>query len=184
MEPSLSDESLVAGMAAGDTDAATAFVRRFQRRVFGLALAVVRDRSTAEDVSQEAFLRAWRGASGYDARRGGVATWLLTITRNLAIDSIRLRSTQPLDPELLEAKLDLRGHARPAAEEVSDTQLLRSALAGLPAEQRRAVVLAVYFGRTAQEISSLDGVPLGTVKTRIRAALMKLRAEVEVEGGR
>ena len=184
METSLSDESLVAGMAAGDTDAATAFVRRFQRRVFGLACAVVGDRGAAEDVAQEAFLRAWRSASGYDARRGSVAAWLLTITRNHAIDTIRMRSSQPLDPGLLEAKLDLHSQPRSDVDALPDTERVRAALAELPAKQRRALVLAVYFGRTALEISTLDGVPLGTVKTRIRAGLMKLRASLEVEDGR
>ena len=85
------DDALLAGFAVGDSDAAAAFIRRHQRRVFGLALAVVGDPVLAEDVAQEAFARAWRHAGAYDPRRGSVPTWLLTITRNLAIDAARLR---------------------------------------------------------------------------------------------
>ena len=77
----LSDEALLSGLAAGDADAATAFIRRFQARVFGLVLTIVRDEGTAEDVAQETFMRAWKHAHTYDSRRGRVATWLLTIAR-------------------------------------------------------------------------------------------------------
>ena len=88
---SVADDALVAGMAAGDADAASAFVERFQRRVFGLAYTIVGDARAAEDVAQEALLRAWRHAGVFDPRRGSVTTWLLTITRNLSIDALRVR---------------------------------------------------------------------------------------------
>ena len=97
----VSDEALLAGLAAGDHDAASAFVDRFQRRVFGLASTIVRDRGLAEDVAQEALLRAWRHAASFDPRRGTVATWLLAITRNLAIDTIRVRRPPAVDPASL-----------------------------------------------------------------------------------
>ncbi|MEI2706807.1 MAG: sigma-70 family RNA polymerase sigma factor [Ilumatobacteraceae bacterium] len=93
----LSDDALVAGMAVLDGEAAAAFVRRFQRRVYGLALHMVGDRSLAEDVAQTAFLRAWRAASTYDVRRGTVVSWVLTIARNASIDAIRARRIQPVD---------------------------------------------------------------------------------------
>src|ERR1700674_3833079 len=95
---SAADDALLAGYANGDPDASVAFVRRHQRRVFGLALSIVSDASLAEDVAQEAFTRAWRHATTYDTRRGSVPAWLLTITRNLAIDAIRLRRARPIDP--------------------------------------------------------------------------------------
>src|SRR3954469_18255156 len=82
----LSDEALLAGLAAGQPEAAAAFIRRFQARVYGLVITIVRDEGVAEDVAQETFTRAWRHAASYDARRGRVATWLLSIARNLAID--------------------------------------------------------------------------------------------------
>src|SRR5918999_31867 len=98
----LSDEALVAGFAAGDSDAATAFVRRHQARVFGLAVTMVGDPAVAEEIAQEAFTRAWRHAGAYDARRARVATWLLSITRNLAIDHLRAKRTEPLDPQVIQ----------------------------------------------------------------------------------
>ena len=97
----VSDETLVAGLAAGDRDAASAFVQRFQRRVFGLARTIVVDDRAAEDIAQEAFVRAWKHAGAFDPRRGSVVGWLLTITRNLAIDALRRRRAQPTDPEVL-----------------------------------------------------------------------------------
>ena len=81
------DDALLAAFAVGDPDAGAQFVRRYQRRVFGLALAVLGDRDAASDVAQEAFVRVWRHAAVFDARRGNVSTWLLTITRNLALDA-------------------------------------------------------------------------------------------------
>jgi RNA polymerase sigma-70 factor (ECF subfamily) len=181
-----SDEALLAGLAAGDKAAAAAFVRRFQRRVYGLALTIVGDPGTAEDVAQEAFLRAWRRAAAYDARRGRVLTWLLAITRNVAIDIVRLKRAQPIDPEVLASRLQLEQTREVSGEQssIADRELLRRAIGGLPDEQRRALVLATYFGRTAREISELEGVPLGTAKTRIRTAMIRLRETLEVSDER
>jgi RNA polymerase sigma-70 factor (ECF subfamily) len=174
-----SDESLLAGLAVGDAAAGTAFVRRFQRRVYGLAFGLVGDAGAAEDVAQEAFVRAWRHAQIYDTRRGSVATWLLAITRNLAIDTLRMRQTQPADPESL-----LALHPAPTSPAVDDTVVNSRAVAALgttlrrlPDEQRRALLLAAFYGYTAKEISEAEGVPLGTAKTRIRSAMLKMRAE-------
>ena len=174
---SASDEALLAGLAAGDADAATAFIRRYQRRVFGLAVVIVGDRAVAEEVAQEAFVRAWRHAAAFDARRGSVATWLLTITRNLSIDALRLNRSDPVDPDDLVA-LDLRTQERDpgdAAALAVESDRLRRAIADLPPDQRRALVLAAFRGATAREIGELDGIPLGTAKTRIRSAMLRLR---------
>jgi len=173
------DDALLDGFAAGDPHAAAVFIRRHQARVYGLAQSIVVDPVLAEDVAQEAFTRAWRHAATYDARRGTVPTWLLTITRNLAIDALRLRRSVPVDPATL-AALDLRvtgSDAEPArAAELADhSRRLRTALADLPHNQRRAVVLAGLCGRTAKEVSETEGIPLGTAKTRIRTAMRKLR---------
>jgi RNA polymerase sigma factor (sigma-70 family) len=173
------DEVLLAGFAAGDRDASAAFVRRFQRRAYGLAVTIVRDRGTAEDVTQEAFVRAWRYGPSYDARRGTVLTWLLTIVRNVAVDRSRLERPEPVDVEALEATLRL-GAARDEHAGVGERDELRQALATLPEEQRRALLLAAYLGRTASEIAELETVPLGTAKTRIRTAMRRLRAVMEV----
>jgi RNA polymerase sigma-70 factor (ECF subfamily) len=176
-----SDETVLAAMGAGDPDAAAVFVRRFQSRVYGLALTMLRDPGLAEDVAQDTFIRAWRYAGTYDARRGQVATWLLTIARNAALDRVRLRSATPMDPDVVAAELDRELPDEGAG--VAERARVRDAVAALPADQRRALVLAMYAGRTALEISELDGVPLGTVKTRIRAAMTKLRATLGVEHG-
>jgi len=94
-----SDEALLSGVALGDERAVLIFVRRYQRRLFGLALGIVGDSGMAEDVAQEAFIRILRHAAVYDVRRGSVATWTLTITRNLAIDALRVRRPIPTAPE-------------------------------------------------------------------------------------
>ena len=177
---SLTDEALVAGLAAGDRDAAASFVRRFQPRVFGLALTMVGDRAIAEEIAQEAFTRAWRHAGAYDARRGRVSTWLLTITRNLAIDHLRAKRTEPLDPKALSDVDSALWTSRPGApggRVDEETAALRDALGTLPAEQRRAVLLASLYGYTAREIAEIEDVPLGTAKTRIRTGLQKLTAD-------
>src|SRR3989442_14738100 len=95
----VSDDALLAGLATGDSDAAAAFVQRFQRRVFGLAVTIVGDPRAAEDIAQEAFVRAWRHAGAYDPRRGTDATWLLTITHNLAIASVLVRRPVVIVPD-------------------------------------------------------------------------------------
>jgi RNA polymerase sigma-70 factor (ECF subfamily) len=175
---SVSDESLLAGLAARDPDATEAFVARFQRRVYGLARAITGDGTLAEDVAQEAMLRAWRHASAYDPRRGSVATWLLTITRNLSIDEIRTRRPSVGDPdELISAVLPEAGPG-PAetAMVMEEVARLRVALAGLPTDQRRAIVLAGVLGLSGREVAEAEEIPLGTAKTRIRTAMIRLRA--------
>jgi RNA polymerase sigma factor (sigma-70 family) len=156
----LSDESLLAGLGAGDPDTAALFVRRFQRRVFGLTLAILRDRGAAEEAAQETFVRAWRHASAYDPRRGTVVAWLLTIARNVSINMMPVRRFDPIDPEVLLAVQATRPDRDTTEEQVVDSELLREPLARLPEDQRRAVILAAFYGFTAREISELDGVPL------------------------
>src|SRR5262245_30147533 len=124
----VTDETLLAGMAAGDAQAAAVLVRRYQARVYGLALTIVGVPATAEEVAQDAFLRAWRVAGGYDPRRGAVATWLLTITRNAAIDTVRLRRDQPYQPDLVLALLDGQCADIGGEEAVAEADRVRAAL--------------------------------------------------------
>jgi RNA polymerase sigma factor (sigma-70 family) len=180
---SVADDALMAGMAAGDADAASAFVERFQRRVYGLAITILGDARAAEDVAQEALLRAWRHAAVYDPRRGSVVSWLLTITRNLSIDSTRVRRPVAIDPELL-LNLAPPASGRDPADVASvrdDIGRLRVALSGLPSEQRRAIVLAGVVGLSAREVAEREDIPLGTAKTRIRTALSRLRVAMAEE---
>ena len=183
-----SDEALLAGMASGDEASTVAFVRRYQRRVFGLAVGILADRGAAEDVAQEALFRAWRHAPVFDTRRGSVENWILTITRNLSIDALRKRRSTPTDPDQLVA-LARASSGAPMEERVDTRSVSASILRALeviPSDQRRAVVLSSLYGRTALEIAAIESIPLGTAKTRIRAGLTKLRGilENEVEGSR
>jgi len=173
-----SDEALLAGMASGDDLAATAFVRRFQGRVFGLALRMLGDSAAAEDIAQEALTRAWKHASVFDARKGAVSTWVLTIARNLAIDALRVRRSVPTrDDEL--ARLTASAGTDGAIDAVGTNETVRLALASVPDDQRRALVLAGLYGFTAAEIADAEGIPLGTAKTRIRAGLMRFRGALD-----
>jgi len=180
----LSDESLLAGMAARDHEACMAFIRRFEGTVYGLALRMLGDRPLAEDVAQETFSRAWCHAHTHDPRRGAVSTWLLTIARNLAVDTLRLRRPDPLDPHTLalhDGLLSTDVEPCDAAIHAHERQRVRAAIAQLPLEQRRALVLSTFGGCTAKQISRVEQIPLGTAKTRIRAGLHKVRAILEDE---
>lgn len=172
----LPDETLLAGLGAGDADLSVAFVRRFQRLVFGVALTVLTDPGIAEDVAQQAFEQAWRHAQVYDSRRGSVRAWLTTITHNLAIDVVRARTSAPVDPgdlpALLTAVTDTPERLAVAHDSAAG---VRRALSRLPAPQARAVAMAGIYGMTARQIADAEGVPLGTAKTRIRDGMRKLR---------
>ena len=173
----VSDEALVAAVAGGNADAVVDLLRRFQARVYGLARSMVGDAS-AEDVAQEAFVRVWRSAGTYRAERGVVAAWVLTITRNVALDHLRRRKVRPAVN--LDVHVHDRSDQRPSPETLAtlaiDGRRALAALGTLPEGQRRAVLLATYAGRTTAEISQLDQVPIGTAKTRLRQGLLALRS--------
>ena len=178
-----SDEALLAGIAIGDDRAGVGFVRRYQQRLFGLALAILGDAGGAEDVAQEAFIRIFRHAVMYDPRRGPVPSWALTITRNLAIDALRARRATPTDPSD-RVFLELMSTERRPEDVALSTDALvpiRAALADLPLDQRRAVVLAAVYGRTGAEIAEAEGIPLGTAKGRLRLGMARLRQATVME---
>jgi RNA polymerase sigma factor (sigma-70 family) len=173
----LPDETLLAGLGAGDADLALAFVRRFQRIVFGVAVGVIGDPAAAEDVAQQAFEQAWRHAQMYDSRRGSVRAWLTTIARNLAVDVLRARTSAPVDPDDLPALLTAVTETPERVAVANDRAAgLRRELGRLPAPQARAVAMAGIYGMTARQIADAEAVPLGTAKTRIRDGMQKLRA--------
>ncbi|WP_306188736.1 RNA polymerase sigma factor [Streptomyces sp. MK5] len=182
----LPDEALLSGLALGDPELAVSFVRRFQHRVFGVAIAVTGDPQLAEDIAQQTFERAWRHAQIYDSRRGSVTTWLTTIAHNLAIDAVRSRRSEPVPPEDLDAILGVVSET-PEQHALADeaSTRLRAAVAELPREQGRALVMAGIYGMTAQQIADREHIPLGTAKTRVRAAMGKLRTTLasECRGG-
>jgi RNA polymerase sigma factor (sigma-70 family) len=173
----VSDEALVAGLVAGDADVTAVFVRRFQARVYGLALSITRQPEAAEEVAQDAFVRAWRYSASFDPRRGSAAAWLLGIARNAALDHLRSvgrRLDRPVrDPDgLLAGVVGDDDLVSPH----DDLSTVAAELRALPVEQRETLLAAAYHGFTAREISEAWGVPLGTVKTRLRLAMHRLRS--------
>ncbi|HMC39828.1 MAG TPA: sigma-70 family RNA polymerase sigma factor, partial [Acidimicrobiales bacterium] len=153
----MDDEALLAGFAAGDSEISVAFVRRFQGHAFGVALAILGDPAQAEDVAQQAFERAWRSAARYDPGRAAVRTWLTTITRNLAIDSLRAKRPAAVDP------VDLVRLLGPAADDpvreavrADSARALRRAIRDLPADQARAIVMAGIFRLTAEQVAESE----------------------------
>lgn len=178
----LPDETLLAGLGRGDDEVTVAFVRRFQARLYGVALSVLGDSRLAEDVAQQAFERAWRHAGTFDPRRGSVISWLTTIARNLAIDAARTRRAVPVDPDELWLRIATRAEGPERAVMAGlAADDLRQALHRLPPEQARAVVLAGIAGMSASQIAESEGVPLGTAKTRIRTGMQRLRATLTAE---
>lgn len=178
----LPDDVLLAGYRSGDEELTVAFVRRFQAKVYGVALAVTGDPTVAEDVAQQAFERAWRHGATFDPRRGSVATWLGAITRNSAIDTVRVRRPLPVDADAVIAQVAAGVGPEGAALDHEAASELRAALGRLPAEQARAVVLAGIAGFSASEVAEHEGIPLGTAKTRIRTALQRLRSALDDQG--
>ncbi len=178
-----SDAALIAALTVNDEAATVAFIRRFQGPVYGLAASITHDRVLAEDVAQEAYLRAWRAASSYDPRRGSALGWILTITRNLAIDAIRARRSVPVEATDLELMIAsaVRGDAPDGTGGRLEQLDASHRLAQLPADQARAVVLAVIGGMTAAQVAAHEDIPLGTAKTRIRTGLRRLRVAMEAD---
>lgn len=173
----LGDDMLLAGLATGDPVLSLAFVRRFQRTVYGVALRVIGEPRLAEDIAQMAFERAWRHERLYDARRGSVGAWLAGITHNLAVDAVRARRPTPLDPADLDGLLaPLTGDPEEAAIAAAEAAELRAAIAALPPSQARALAMAALRGMTAREVADAEGIPLGTAKTRIRSGMLRLHA--------
>jgi RNA polymerase sigma factor (sigma-70 family) len=151
--------------------------------VFGIAVRILRDPDSAEDICQRVFERAWTHAATFDSRRGSVSVWLTTITRNIAIDELRKGRVVTLAPEHLDRRTDPRHVGKGPDDEAVLDDWLRWVLAGLsclPETQRRAVLLSAWHGRTAAEVAELESIPLGTAKTRIRVGLQRLRAALVV----
>jgi RNA polymerase sigma-70 factor, ECF subfamily len=171
------DGELVRRVAEGDADALRELCGLYGRLVFGVAQRVLGDRQLAEDCTQDVFVALWRGARSYDPGRARVTTWLFTVTRNSAIDIVRRREARRADP-LPDDEAAWAGTEPDAAEltAAADTaERVAAALAELPRTQLEAVSLAYFDGLSHAEIAERLGVPLGTVKGRIRLGLDRLR---------
>ena len=170
------DAQLLEGIAHGDEPSLAALYDRYHLLAFSLALRVVNDRGRAEDVVQDAFLSVWRKAGSYVAGRGSVKTWLTSIVRNRAIDLVRARRESDGDDEAV--LLALRDPRPGVVEQVTallDRQTIRTAIAELAVEQRQAIAMAYFEGLSHTEISDATGLPLGTVKSRIRLGMHRLK---------
>lgn len=174
-------DAALARAALGDQRAFAQLYDLLSARVFGLILRVLVDRAQSEEVLQEVFLEAWQSAGSYDADRGRARTWLLTIAHRRAVDRVRA-SQSSRRRDLAAGARDLAAPAPGVDEEVAllvDGEQAVRGLTALPEPQRRAIVLAYFGGYTHSEISVLLGAPLGTIKTRIRDGLSRLRTALE-----
>jgi RNA polymerase sigma-70 factor (ECF subfamily) len=178
-----SDGELMRAFARRDRGAAEDLYRAFAPRIFGLGMVLLGDKSAAEDLVQDTMVKTWRNAERFDPGRGSLETWLLRIARNLAVDNLRRRVLESRHGGGTESVWASRPDpdAGPAerAETADLVERARVAMRGLSDEQRAALELAYFGGRTSAEVAELEGIPLGTVKTRIRRALLKLRETME-----
>ncbi len=176
-EPSqISDSDLLHAVARDDEAALAAIYDRYRLILFGLVLRILHDRQDAEDVLQEVFLQVWRRASDFDEARGRAFTWLVTIARSRALDRLRSAGSRArLAEEAGQMPRDEMGDAALDAVKSESGAVVRRALAELPEEQQKALFLAYFEGLTQSEIAVRLGDPLGTVKTRMRSGMIKLR---------
>jgi len=178
---SLQDEALIHLIARKHADALGELYDRYNRLVFSLALYMVGDQAAAEEITQDAFTRIWEQAATYKPEQAKVKTWLVTIARNRTIDELRRRRARPslvLIEEGLHASED---NLEDAVDGRVQNARVRDALDELPPEQREVLVMAYFGGYSQSQISATLSLPLGTVKTRIRLAMQKMRQNLAGE---
>lgn len=179
------DSVLTAMVAEGSAAALEVLYLRYGRVILAFATRMMGDRQSGEELVQEVFVKAWRQGRSYSSERGSYITWLLSITHNLSIDEIRKRNRRPqragsTDPVLLMANMrDESASVELSAEHQELRSLMMRAMDTLPPQQREAVELAFYRGLTQREVAERLGEPLGTIKTRIRLGMKKLRDYLE-----
>lgn len=177
------DAELMEALGRGDIESLEALYDRYSALVFSVSLRVLHDAQLAEDVTQEVFLRLWRQPASFDPERGRFISWLMSVTRNRALDELRRVSRRSRSEDVDSEESPITGI--PSADRLDDPALgaelaeqrevVRAAMTRLPPEQRRAIELAYFSGLTQVEIAGVTGDPLGTVKTRIRLGMRKLR---------
>ena len=184
----LDDEQLMARVAGGDQKALATLYDRYARSVMGLAIQILRDRPAAEEVVQETFWRVWNHAGTFEARRGTFTSWMFSIARRHAIDMTRRQKVRPqaarsdAEEAIMWASPDPAEGVAEAAWLSIQRQRVRAILDELPDEQYEVIRLAYFQGMTRQEIAEATNNPLGTIHTRARLALKKLRALLQAEG--
>jgi RNA polymerase sigma-70 factor (ECF subfamily) len=172
----LDDVSLIAASVRGEESALRELYERYGRLVYVQAQRIVGDPHLAEEVVQDAFVRCWRQARTFDPARGTVVAWLIGVTRNAAVDVLRGRQHNARRREVVLDEAASRTFA--VMPDIAGRMAVFDALGTLPATQREAVVLAFYGGLSQAEIAATCGIPLGTVKSRIREAMRRLRAHI------
>ncbi len=177
---SLDDDALVRLISNSSEGALGELYNRYNRLVYSLALHVVGDQATAEEITLDVFMRVWERAGTYRSERAKTSTWLSSIARNRSIDELRRRGARPEQHSVSWADVTPAAHPttagpEPVIEGAWEEEQVRAAVAGLPAEQRQILALAYFHGLTQREIADQLDQPLGTVKTRIRLAMNKLR---------
>jgi RNA polymerase sigma-70 factor (ECF subfamily) len=170
--PAQDDAALLAQVQRGDETAMASLFDRYSKIVYSVALRVLRDPASAEDVLQEVFMQIWRNPNSFIATRGSLGGWLAVVARNRSIDALRRkRPSDPVEDMSLASNYDLADEA----ERNSLMEKARGVIRQLPMEQRKTLEMAFFDGLTHSEIAEMTGDPLGTVKTRIRSALTSLR---------
>jgi RNA polymerase sigma-70 factor, ECF subfamily len=179
--PLLADEDLISLVQTGDAEAFASLYDRHSRAAFSLAYRMMGERQAAEDLAQDAFIKVWRGAGSYRGGRGSVRTWILSIVHNRGIDLLRSMATRGRMQDKVEASAPKSEPSEAFTETWRNSQRdqVREALNTLPQEQFKILELAYFSGYTHVEIAELLGVPLGTVKGRMRLGLKKLGAYFE-----
>ena len=173
----VADEDLMSLTSGGDAEAFTALYDRHVRAAYSLAYRMMGERQATEDLVQEAFLKVWRAAGIYRAERGSVRIWILSIVHNRGIDQIRSHASRRRTQERIEASAPRSQPSEAFAETWRNSQKtqVKEALRELPPEQLKVLELAYYSGHTHVEIAELLGLPLGTVKGRMRLGLKRIR---------
>ncbi len=185
-----SDEELMARIFQRDMQAFEAIYHRYNSMVYSTALRIIGDANLAEDITQEIFLRIWRHPDRYVASRGRFLSWLISVSRNRTVDEFRKRGRRQRlegasqDQHNLDLPTGDTDDPQLLAQAAEDRSHILAALAHLPAEQKQALELAYFGGLSQQEIAQLLKQPLGTVKTRIRLGMQKLRARLKATAER
>lgn len=177
----VADEALLVEIARGDSGALSTFYDRYAGTIYGLALRMLGSTQSAEEAVQDTFLRVWQRSEQFRPERGNVRQWLFGIAHHLCLDELRRRRSRIVADSASDVSTELEQveHDGPLVEEVillrERRQIVQNALGEIPAEQRQAIELAYFSGLSQNEIATFTGEPLGTIKTRVRLGLAKLR---------
>jgi RNA polymerase sigma-70 factor, ECF subfamily len=172
------EQALLQKLLSGDEEAIRTIYARFARPVYSLGLRLLGSSEAAEELTQDVFLTAWRKAGRFDASRGRLSTWLMAIAHNLAVDRLRRENGAGRPTLVLVEELPERA-TEEEVEPIIERDSARRAMASLSDAERGLLIRAYFQGLTAREISEADGIPLGTVKTRLRTSLIKIRRATE-----